>query len=94
MVMVNDDECAVCICMSVFLCVGVFCFVLCFVLFVLCVGVFCFVLCFVVFVLLWECFVLCTFSLKTLVSHRGNVKYHMSQDIYGSCIVVQGISKW
>ena len=25
--MVNDDECAVCICMSVFLCVGVFCFV-------------------------------------------------------------------
>ena len=25
--MVNDDECAVCICLSVFLCVGVFCFV-------------------------------------------------------------------
>ena len=40
--MVNDDECAVCICMSVFLCVGVFCF----------------------------------------------VKYHMSQDRSGSCIVV------
>ena len=34
----------------------------------------------------WECFVLCTFSLQTLVSHRGNVKYHLSQDRSGSWI--------
>ena len=34
----------------------------------------------------WECFVLCTFSLQTLFSHRGNVKYHLSQDRSGSWI--------
>ena len=42
-----------------------------------------------VFVCMRVCF--CLFSLKTLVSHWGNVNFHMSQD--RSCIVVWGISK-